>query len=138
MLLSIIQQLLWPSDFDMNKKVYFQPPGYVFGIVWPTLYFLIGLFAYRMMTTSTASPMVKRVMMMLFVVNLTVNLLWTPVVNSLRMYTKGIYMIGVLILTTLLLIVLEPNRVSKALLVPYISWLLFALLLNIELARLYL
>lgn len=135
--LSSLQQFLWPSNFDLNKKVYFQPPGYVFGIVWTSLYLLIGLFAYRLTSNGTAGY-TRTAMMVLFAANLAINLMWTPVVNSLRMYTMGIYMIGVLILTTLLLIVLEPKRVSKALLVPYLTWLLFALLLNIELARLYL
>lgn len=134
--LSSLQMWLWPSDFDVNRKVFFQPPGYVFGIVWTTLYLMLGGYVYRLVEKS-GKDRYKVTMLALFVVNMVINLLWTPTVNSLRKFTWGIYMIGVMILTGMLLMALETDRTSRALLAPYLVWLLFALSLNIELARMY-
>ena len=131
LILSNIQQLAFPSDFQKNKKVFFQPPGYVFGIVWTILYLLLGIYLYRILNSS------NKLLLLIFAINLIFNMCWTPVVNNMRMYNTGIYILGLLILTTLMLIVLENDTTNKALLVPYITWLLFALLLNIELSRLY-
>lgn len=129
--LSSLAQLLFPSDFQQNKKVFFQPPGYVFGVVWTVLYLMLGVYLYRM--RKGPSPLI----MLLFFSNLLINLAWTPVVNIWRRYVIGVYMIASLLLTTFLMIVLEQDRMNKALLVPYATWLLFAMLINIELARLY-
>ena len=134
--LSSLQMWLWPSDFDVNQKVFFQPPGYVFGIVWTTLYLMLGGYVYRLVDKS-GKDRYKTAMLALFVVNMVINLLWTPTVNTLRKFTWGIYMIGAMILTGMLLMALETDRTSRALLAPYLVWLLFALSLNIELARMY-
>lgn len=129
--LSSLTQLLFPSDFQQNKKVFFQPPGYVFGVVWTILYLMLGVYLYRMRNQPSLF------IVLLFFTNLLLNLAWTPVVNIWRRYVIGVYMIASLLLTTFLMIVLEQDRMNKALLVPYATWLLFAMLLNIELARLY-
>ena len=134
--LSSVQMWLWPSDFDVNRKVFFQPPGYVFGIVWTTLYLMLGGYLYRLVGKPSADGY-KTVMLALFVLNMAINLLWTPTVNNLRKFVWGIYMIGVMILTGALLLALETDRTSRVLLAPYLVWLLFALTLNIELARMY-
>lgn len=135
LILSTLQQFVYPSDFQKNKKVFFQPPGYVFGIVWTTLYLMLGLYAYRLLNNPL--NFFDFILFILFIFNIVINLAWTPVVNNLRMFTIGIYMIALMIVTTLIMIVLENDKINKILLVPYLSWLFFALLLNIELARLY-
>ena len=131
LLLSTLQQMVFPSNFQQNKKVFFQPPGYVFGVVWTILYLMLGLYAFRLLNSYDIFLFV------MFVFNIVINLAWTPVVNNLRMFTTGIYMIATMITITLIMIVSENDKLNKALLIPYLSWLFFALLLNIELARLY-
>ena len=32
---------------DSGKSIKFRPPGYIFGIVWPILYLLMSISAYR-------------------------------------------------------------------------------------------
>lgn len=135
LLMSLIVQRILPSDFSTNKKVFFQPPGYVFGIVWTILYVLMGV--YFRNTLQRKGGQTKHVLLTLLVLNLCVNLAWTPVVNNMRRYTTGVYMIGVMLLLTLSNLVIDDMVWNKAMLVPYFTWLLFALLLNIELARLY-
>lgn len=129
LLLSRFIQWVYPADFDKQKKVFFQPPGYVFGVVWTVLYLMLGVYSHR----NLSNPVLLGIWMM----NITLNMLWAPVVNNLRMYQTGIYIIVMMIMTTLMLVVLDNNTINKALLIPYLTWLMFALLLNIELARLY-
>lgn len=129
LLFSRFVQWVFPADFDKQKRVFFQPPGYVFGVVWTVLYLLLGLYSHRNLNNP--------VLLGIWAVNLTLNMLWTPVVNNLRMYQTGIYIIVLMIMTALMMIVLDNNTTNKALLIPYLTWLMFALLLNIELARLY-
>lgn len=133
--LSAMVQWIFPSDFSQNRKVFFQPPGYIFGIVWTILYLMLGVYLHNILTHNNYNS--KNTLLLLFGINLTINLLWTPVVNNLRLYKTGIYMIAILLCLTFLQITIDNSRLNKVLLVPYFSWLSFALLLNIELARLY-
>ena len=48
LLFSNIQQKLFPSNYK-KKIVFFQPPGYVFGVVWTILYLMLGLYAFRLL-----------------------------------------------------------------------------------------
>ena len=126
--LSFIIQKILPIHFDEMERVYFQPPSYVFAIVWTFLYIMLGVYLYRLD---------DYILLSLFTMNLFVNLMWTPIVNIMKQYIIGIYLIGIMLLTTLLIIILESNKINKSLLIPYVVWLLYALLLNIELARIY-
>ncbi len=128
--------IIFPNNFDDNKKVFFQPPGYVFGIVWTFLYFLIGLYIYKLVKERSTNRYFK-FMLIIFMINLLLNLSWTPVVNYYKRYTLGIFMIAIMIMTTFLLITIDKNELSRVLLIPYLSWLFVALLLNIELSRIY-
>ena len=92
-ILSILSMLIFPNDFDDNEKVFFQPPGYVFGIVWTFLYFLIGLYWYKLVNQRSTNKYFK-FMLITFMANLLLNLSWTPVVNYYKKYTLGIFMIA--------------------------------------------
>jgi len=135
LILSSLIQYMLPSDFSKTQKVFFQPPSYVFGIVWTVLYILLGIYLYRFSLTFNYKSILCVFMLILYVINITLNVSWTPVVNRMRQYKRGVYMIGMMILSTVLLITLENDKYNKSLLVPYVVWLLFALLLNVELAR---
>ena len=135
-LLSISSMLAFPSSFDDNEKVFFQPPGYVFGIVWTILYMLIGIYLYKLVIGRKTNKYFK-FMIVVLIINLLFNLSWTPVVNYYKQYISGIFMIAVMIMTTFLLITIDNNEMTRVLLVPYLSWLFMALLLNIELSRIY-
>lgn len=135
LILSSLVQYLLPSDFSKTKTIFFQPPSYVFGIVWTILYILLGIYLYRFSTTFNYKSLLCVLMLILYVINITLNVSWTPVVNRIGQYKNGVYMIGTMILSTILLITLENDRYNKSLMAPYVVWLLYALLLNIELVR---
>lgn len=134
-ILSALTQFIFPSDFDNNKKVFFQPPGYVFGINWTIIYLLLGFYLYLLISERDSNPYFL-FMLTVYLLNLMFNMMWTPVVNTYKQYKNGIFIIALMILTTLTLISIDSNQFNRTLLIPYISWLLVALLLNIELSRL--
>ena len=133
-LLSLLMQLLFPSYFSTNKKVFFQPPGYVFGIVWTLIYIMLGFYLY-LLVQQRKSNQYFTYMLTLFVINLLFNLSWTPIVNIHKKFKLGILLIALMIFTLFLLISIDNKPVNRSLLIPYLSWLFLALLLNVELAR---
>ena len=70
-----------------------------------------------------------------YIMNVILNLIWTPVVNVRKKYKLGIFIIALMIYTLLTLIAIDNKRLNRVLLIPYVSWLFVALLLNIELSR---
>jgi tryptophan-rich sensory protein len=132
--LSLLIQFLFPSDFTTNKKVFFQPPGFVFGIVWTLIYILLGFYLYLLVQQRKSNKHFAY-MLTIFVFNLLFNFSWTPIVNNQKKYKVGIFLIALMIFTLLLLISIDTKPVNRSLLIPYLSWLFLALLLNVELAR---
>lgn len=133
-LLSLLMQFLFPSDFSTNKKVFFQPPGFVFGIVWTLIYILLGFYLY-LLVQQRKSNKYFTYMLTLFIINMLFNLTWTPIVNIHKKYIMGIFLIALMIFTLFMLISIDNKPVNRSLLIPYLSWLFLALLLNVELAR---
>ena len=123
--------------FTMKKTSYaknlpLQPPSYVFGIVWSIIYLLFGGYLYNVLNTK--EPHLYWIVI-LWSFNLLLNLLWSPIVFNLKQYTNGVYIIVLLISTLIGLLLSTKNVLSKNLLLPYITWLILALLLNVELVK---
>jgi len=133
-LLSLLFQYAFPSNFKDNKKIFFQPPGYVFGIVWTIIYLLLGVYLYLLIQQRKTNKYFT-FMLSVYIINLLLNLTWTPVVNIHKQYKLGIFIIALMIFTVLTLIAIDDKRLNRTLLIPYVSWLFLALLLNVELTR---
>lgn len=103
-----------------------RPPSYVFGIVWTLLYLLLGGVLYRTKATY---------LLVLWVLNMIVNLSWTYLVFVRKQVVGGIYSIVVMMGLTLAMTLLSDDKWSRAMLVPYLTWLVVALILNVEMAR---
>ena len=125
---ALTQSVLFKTEPNSFPKVHFQPPGYVFGVVWTLLYLLLGVYLHRL-------PTQERLLWTLFTANMLLNLAWMPVVNGYRKVTWGIFMIAAMLGLTGLMLVYDKNPSRKALLVPYMTWLLIAILLNVELSQ---
>jgi tryptophan-rich sensory protein len=102
-----------------------RPPGYVFGIVWPILYLLIGIsmiFASRIVT----SPMV------VFTYSVLVLLLaaWPIVYTCVGNKKAGVAII-ILSLIAAAYAIIQGDVLSQVTLAPLILWLCFALTLNV-------
>ncbi len=114
----------------MLQKPAFSPPGWVFGVVWPILYALMGISAARIYA-APPSPAGRRGLN-LFVAQLIVNFFWSPIFFNARAY--GFALIWLLLLWALVFLMIgQFRKVDKAaalLQLPYLLWLTFAAYLN--------
>ena len=116
------------------KKPSFAPPNWLFGPVWITLFVLMGIALYLVWRQGVASPEV-RIGLLIFVIQLLLNIAWSAAFFALRSPLGGLVVIG-LLWVAILLTIISFSRVSTAaglLLAPYILWVSFAALLNASL-----
>ena len=115
---------------EMLQKPPLSPPGWVFPVVWTVLYALMGIGAARVSQTPP-SPARSRGLN-LFVLQLAVNFLWSPIFFNAGAY--GFALVWLLLLWGLvLLMILQFRKVDKTaarLQIPYLLWLTFAAYLN--------
>ena len=100
-----------------TKEIWFRPPPYVFGIIWPILLLLIGFSWYL-------RPNLSFYYTILTILLSTWSIFWN--------YSKIYSLINIIITTffTLYLILKKYSKKSSILLIPLFLWLSFATLLN--------
>ncbi len=113
----------------------FTPPVWLFGVVWPTLYVLMGIALYLVYRTEAMSN-AKILALTLFVVQMALNFAWSPVFFAARAYVASVFvMIGLIIAVVLTMLVFRSIRKAAGyLLIPYLVWLGIATCLNIGVA----
>lgn len=103
------------------------PPAWLFGPVWTALYLMMGVAAWRAERAGAS-----RGVLVLFVVQLAVNALWSWFFFAWRL--GGAAFADILVLDALVLATFvafrRVDRVAGALLVPYMAWIAFATALN--------
>ncbi|MDA7700877.1 tryptophan-rich sensory protein [Gammaproteobacteria bacterium] len=99
------------------------PPGYVFGIVWPILYLLMSVSAYRTF----------KVTKNLFLLQLFFNTIWSWLFFSLHMPVIALLNIWLLIFLNIKLLfqMIKIDKISGIIYIPYVIWLAFASYLNL-------
>jgi translocator protein len=113
-----------------------QPPGWVFGVVWPTLYFLMGL-AFAMILHARGARS-RGLAIGLFITQFLINLSWSPLFFGQHKVATAFFVILAMIVAAIATTVVFA-RVRKAaawLMVPYLVWISFAAILNYEIDRL--
>jgi tryptophan-rich sensory protein len=122
--------------FSALAKPSIYPPPAAFGIVWSILYVLIG-FALAMVIAARGAPG-RGVAIAAFVVQLVLNLAWSPLFFAMHQLHAALYLLVALDVAVLLMVVLfwRVRPLAMALLLPYLAWILFATALNWEFVRL--
>jgi len=118
----------WYAALD---KPFFTPPDWVFGPTWTVLYLLMGISAFLIWRRGINNRTV-RICLALFIGQLVLNGLWTPLFFGLQMPLVAFVEI-LLLWSAILLTIMRFKRVSKTaalLLIPYILWVSFAAVLN--------
>ena len=107
---------------ELNKSL-LNPPGYVFGIVWPILYILMSVSAYRTFTKTRN----------LFLIQLFFNAIWSWLFFAYHLPTLALINIWILIVLNLKLSMdmYKIDLISGVLFIPYVLWLFFASYLNL-------
>ena len=108
----------------------FAPPGIVFPIAWSILYILMGISSYLVDGDEKAIK--------LYNYQLILNLLWSFVFFTFKLYLLSFIWIIVLIILVLLMIkeFYKINKTSAYLQIPYLLWLIFASILSYAIFKL--
>jgi translocator protein len=114
---------------SLVKPAIFPPPMW-FGIVWSILYAMMG-FALAIVCSSWGARG-RGLAIAAFVLQLLVNLTWSPVFFGLHDIRAALIVIAVLDVLVIVTLVLfwRIRRTAGALLLPYVAWIAFATLLN--------
>ena len=123
----------WYADL---VKPAFQPPGWVFGAVWTTLYIMLGIALAAALDQPPSK--LRRDGLWLFGGQLLLNFAWSPVFFGMHMIDVGL----VVIVVMLLMAAVTANFFRRLrplagwLMLPYLAWLCLATALNYETGRL--
>lgn len=118
-------------------KPEFNPPNWIFGPVWLTLYTLMGVALYLIWVKGYQKNKIKHALQF-FLLHLVFNTLWSLVFFGLQNLGLAFLVIVILwlMIAYLIKIFWRINKTAVYLLVPYILWVSFATLLNFSIRRL--
>lgn len=108
------------------------PPSWIFGPVWTTLFILMGIALYLVWTREGVSEALKKRAYNIFGAQLVLNILWSVAFFGLQNPGLALFVIALLWLMILLniLIFRKISRTAERLLWPYLAWVSFATYLN--------
>ena len=114
-------------------KPSFNPPSWIFGPVWTTLYILMGFSLYWVLLKGYKKKNIKNAVN-LFLIHLVFNSLWSIVFFGLQ--NLAVAFVVIVVLWTMIVCLIKKfwkiNRIASYLLFPYLAWVSFASLLNLS------
>lgn len=110
----------WYAVLD---KPFFALPNWIFGPVWITLFFLMGIAAYLVWRRGLEKPEVRSALAV-FIVQLILVILWSAFFFGMKSTLGGLMAAAVLFFTVLLTLArfCRVSRPAAWLLVPYLLW----------------
>lgn len=113
------------SWYESLNKPSFNPPNYLFGIVWPILYLLMSIVSFI-----NAKTIYK-----LYFLQLVINGLWSWIFFAFQ--SIGFAFLDIVVLIFLNILIMKQLRETQAwlslmLYTPYILWITFASILNLS------
>jgi translocator protein len=125
------------SWYTTIQKPSWNPPNWIFGPVWTTLYVLMGISLFLIWKAGTSKE-TKRSALILFALQIIANFFWSFIFFD--QHQMGLAFAEIIVLCLLILLTIfsfaKINKVAAWLLVPYISWVSFAAILNFTIWRL--
>jgi benzodiazapine receptor len=125
-----------PEWYASLQKPSFTPPNWLFSPVWISLFLLMGVSLYLLW--QTASKKEAKLALVLFSIQLILNVLWSVIFFGLK--SPMVAFIEILVLWAAIFLTMTKSlKVAKAagyLLLPYIIWVSFAAVLNFFLWKL--
>ncbi|MBW2971904.1 tryptophan-rich sensory protein [Candidatus Woesearchaeota archaeon] len=122
------------SWYSALNKPSFNPPNWVFGPVWITLYTMMGISLYLVWRSGSRDWLVLGV----FGLQLVLNTLWS--ILFFGMHAPGWAFVEIVVLwasiVATIVVFFGVSRTASYLLIPYALWVSFAALLNFMLWRL--
>lgn len=120
------------SWYNLLNKPALNPPNWIFGPVWTTLYLMMGIALYLFWQTKSDNN--KKPGFIFFGLQLFTNFLWSLLFFNMHSPLAGMIDIGILIVLIILNICYfyKVNRTAAYLLIPYLAWVMFATYLNVS------
>ncbi|KAA6463039.1 tryptophan-rich sensory protein [Acidobacteria bacterium AB60] len=125
-----------PGWYRGLTKPTFNPPNWIFGPVWTTLYLLMAISAWKI--TGAAPSRERTLALTLFAAQLLLNLAWSWIFfreHAIRAAFAEILCMWLAIGATTLLFA-QISTTAAWLMAPYWAWVSFASLLNAAIVRL--
>lgn len=124
-----------PWYFGLVKPAW-QPPDWLFGPAWTTIYVLTGIAGVR--AWRLGDSVQRRRFLLALLANIALNILWSVLFFTMKRPDWALVEVVPLWLSVLLLIVLVRGyaRLSAVLLLPYLAWVGFAAYLNWTIVKL--
>lgn len=128
----LTQANLYPWYAQLHKSA-LTPPGFVFSIVWTSLYALLAVIAWHL---SIQHPAYSKEVKVLFGVQMLLNWAWTPLFFGFHwLILSAVWLVSLTLLNVFLMIKVKKTHQNMAwLLSPYVFWLAFASYLNVHIA----
>ena len=127
-----------PTWYATLSKPFFAPPNWLFGPVWTTLYFLMGVALYLIWQKGFAKPKAApikkfaKVAVWVFGIQLALNIIWSYIFFGLKNPFLGLIEVVVMWFSIIATIFAfwKVSKKAALLLVPYITWVTIATALN--------
>jgi len=129
---SLIGVATAPGDWYAGlQKPPFNPPNWIFAPVWFALYVLIAIAGWRTFMREPRGPAMK-----LWVAQMILNWLWSPVFFTLHWLWPAMAVILAVLASIVAFVAVTWNRdrASALMFLPYAAWVSFASLLNLSIA----
>ena len=109
----------------------FSPPNWIFPVVWPILYVLMGLAAARIVANAADRPFQRRGLT-LFAAQLVLNVAWSFAFFGRESPEAGMLTVVFLFAAVgaTVAVFWRLDRVAAYLMLPYLAWSAFAVILN--------
>jgi tryptophan-rich sensory protein len=119
-----------PTWYETLNKPSFNPPNWIFGPVWTTLYFLMGISLFLIWKLEAGKERNRAIGA--FIIQLLLNFFWSFL--FFYFHQLGLALVEVIILWISILIMIlffyRLRPVAAYLNIPYILWVTFASILN--------
>lgn len=119
--------------YSYLNKPSFSPPNWIFGPVWTTLYFLIGVSLYLILEKKLKKE--KNKILTVFSIQLLLNLLWSIIFFGMHLpllaFVEIVFLWGSI--AWLVANFWKFSKTASLILIPYLLWVSFASILNLSL-----
>lgn len=127
MILGYVTSAVCKMDKKSGEIVKFRPDGYIFGIIWPVLYILLGL---SWVLATRSSKNIYKVSCIISYILLTLLLTSWIAVYSCGKNKKGGAFILLATIALCFICFSQGSTLSKMMISPLIAWCIYALLMN--------
>jgi len=114
----------WYSEIILPS---FNPPSWVFGPVWTTLYIFMSVAAWSAWEKTSDKKILK-----IYFIHLFFNSIWSVIFFGFHQIFIALIDLGIILIFIIWLIKIyyQVNKISFLLMIPYLLWCSYALILN--------